>query len=173
MKKKSLKLCERIKRKTCLGFSAKSVFNDYAKSGRNFRTVWSVLNYTQPNNNFIHSSPSLGFSSFISYGFGLEKAVFFPECKAAATGSCHVAYVPGGVNVSLSAHQIFWEQGLMFLAFKTHFLSSWAKWKNFVVQTHTCADLLPLYCNYWSTFLNSTDLERSKLAGRREGKEEQ
>lgn len=92
--------------------------------------------------------------------------MIFPECKAAATGSCRVTYVPEGVNVSLSAHQIFWEQGLMFLAFKTHFLSSWAKWKISVAQ-HMCW-LTPLYCNHLSTFPNSRGLERSKLAGWRE-----
>lgn len=47
---------------------------------------------------FFHSSPMV---------LVWKKQCFFPECKAAATGSCHVAYVPGGVNVSLSAHQIF------------------------------------------------------------------
>lgn len=52
----------------------------------------------------------------------------------------------------------------MFLAFKTHFLSSWAKRKIFVVQTHTCADLLPLYSNCLTTFPNSRGPERSKLA---------
>lgn len=109
---------------------------------------------------FFHSSPMV---------LVWKKQCFFPECKAAATGSCHVMYVPGGVNVSLSAHQIFWEQGLMFLAFKTHFLSSWAKWKIFIVQTHTFADLLPLYCNYFKHFPNCTDLERSKLAGGESG----
>lgn len=46
------------------------------------------------------------------------------------------------MNTSLSAHQILWEVGLMFLASKTHFLSYWAKEKVLIVQTRTCADFL-------------------------------
>lgn len=164
MEERSLKLCKRIKN-TEIQIPEKNVFNDYAKSGTS--QLWDQF----------LPFHSLFLVSFISCGPGLEKVVrlfffffffLFQKRKAAATGSCCVTYVPEGVNTSLSAHQILWELGLMFLAFKTCFLFYWAKGKILVVQTHTHAVYLTLYCNYVTTFLKPRDLWRSKLTRWRE-----
>lgn len=66
-----------------------------------FLTLYSlttVLHVLLLHLDFFHSSPLV---------LVWKMQCFFPECKAAATGSCRVTYVPEGVNVSLSAHQIF------------------------------------------------------------------
>lgn len=86
--------------------------------------------------------------SFIPHVPGLEEVFSSKKCKTASSGSCCVTYGPEGVNTSLSAHQIFWELGLMFQAFETHFLSCWAKEKNLIAQPRTFADFLPTVLIY-------------------------